>query len=224
MERLGLAQAVVFDMDGLLCDSEATYRDAMSEAANRLGHTMPPELFLSMVGLPSPQAQGMLVDHFGPDFPLPAFNTHLRAAVDAAHEGGAPLKPGAVELLDLLDELGLLRAICTSSSHGTVLAHLGGSGILARVDTVVARGDYDQPKPHPAPYLTAAARLGVERGVCLALEDSPNGVRSAAAAGLITVMVPDLLPATDELRRLCVTVASDLHAICELLRTSTETR
>ena len=127
------------------------------------------------------------------------------------------MKPGAVELLDHLDARQAPRAIATSSSHGAVQRTLGPSGILPRFHAVVAAGDYARGKPNPDPFLTAADRLGVAPEACLALEDSHNGVRAAHAAGMMTVMVPDLLPATDEMRELCLTIATSLHEVRGLL-------
>ena len=81
----------------------------------------------------------------------------------------------------------------------------------------MASGDYTAGKPAPDPYLMAAKRMGVAPGLCLALEDSYNGVRSASAAGMMTIMVPDLLDPTDEIRGLCTLIANDLHAVRGLL-------
>ncbi len=111
-----------------------------------------------------------------------------------------PLKPGVVELLDCLDAHKLPRAIATSSSHKTAQHHLAFHNLAGRFHHVVASGDYAAGKPAPDPYLMAADRLGVAPGLCLALEDSYNGVRSASAAGMMTIMVPDLLEPTDEIR------------------------
>ena len=97
-------------------------------------------------------------------------------------------------------------------------AHLGPSGIIPRFHTVIARGDYAQGKPNPDPFLTAAARLGIDPVHCLALEDSHNGVRAASSAGMMTVMVPDLLDATDEMQSLCVRIAQDLHEVERWIR------
>jgi HAD superfamily hydrolase (TIGR01509 family) len=127
------------------------------------------------------------------------------------------LKPGAVELLDTLDELGLPRAIATSSMHRTVQHHLTAHGLAERFHAIVGHGDYAEGKPAPDPFLKAADRLGVDPRLCLALEDSHNGVRSACAAGMMTVMVPDLLPATEDIRGLCVAVVTDLHGVRQLL-------
>ena len=131
-------------------------------------------------------------------------------------ESRPALKPGATELLDLLDELGLPRAIATSSRID------GPSATWPRmawrtVSTTCWRGDYGNGKPAPDPFLKAAERLGVAPALCLALEDSHNGVRSASAAGMMAVMVPDLIPATDEIQGLCTHVVVDLHDVCRML-------
>ena len=127
------------------------------------------------------------------------------------------LKPGAIELLDTLDDLGLPRAIATSSARETVEHHLQFHDLVGRFHHIVGHGDYAVGKPAPDPFLKAAELLGVEPRSCLALEDSHNGVRSAAAACMMTVMVPDLLEPTDEIRGLCAFVARDLHEVRDLL-------
>ena len=212
--------AVVFDMDGLLCDTEVVYRDAMIAVAAEDGHDMPLSLFKSMIGLPGPSGDRKVLDHFGDDFPIESFNTRTRDHVDLVCAGGVALKAGVIELLDHLDERGLPRAIATSSSHRSVQTHLGHSGIIPRFNTVVARGDYVLGKPNPDPFLTAAARLGIAPELCLALEDSHNGVRAASSAGMMTIMVPDLLDPTQEMHDLCVRIARDLHEVEALVRAS----
>jgi HAD superfamily hydrolase (TIGR01509 family) len=212
-----MPRAVVFDMDGLLCDTEVVYRDAMMATAAEHGHEMPLSLFKSMIGLPGPASEAKVLGHFGADFPIKAFNTRVLEHVDLACEAGVALKAGVVELLDHLDALGLPRAIATSSSPRAVDSHLGQSGILPRFNTVVARGDYERGKPHPDPFLVAATRLGVAPDLCLALEDSHNGVRAASSAGMMTIMVPDLLDPTEEMRGLCIRIAADLHEVRGLL-------
>lgn len=207
----GPVGAVIFDMDGLLVDSERVYRDAMGEALKTLGWSMSEALFKSMIGLSDHRA--LLFEHYGEDFPLADFNGRVHALAASRLASGAPLKPGALELLDRVEALELPRAIATSSSHETVRLHLGRRGLVERFHAVVARGDYARGKPAPDPYLFAAGALGVEPVRCLALEDSHNGVRAAAAAGMMTVMVPDLLEATGEMRELCVAIARDLHQV-----------
>jgi HAD superfamily hydrolase (TIGR01509 family) len=137
-------------------------------------------------------------------------HAHAQMAVDLA------LKDGVIELLDELDRLGLPRAVATSSSHASVDRQLG--ALVDRFAAIIASGDYARGKPAADPFLAAAARLDVAPEACLALEDSHNGVRAAHAAGMMTVMVPDLLEATEEMRAFCVGVARTLHEVRFALR------
>jgi HAD superfamily hydrolase (TIGR01509 family) len=210
-------RAVVFDMDGLLVDSEALFRDSMMHVARDLGHDLPLVVFLRMVGLQYAESRKVALAHFGQDFPVDQFNQAVWAHAAIRHEQGVALKPGVIELLDLLDEAGLPRAVATSSSHEAVHNQLGRKNLLPRFDAIVAAGDYARGKPDPDPFLTAARRLGVDPQFCLALEDSHNGVRAASAAGMMTVMVPDLLEATPEMRELCIAIAPSLHAVIQML-------
>lgn len=209
--------AVIFDMDGLLLDSETLYHAAVVAAAGAIGHHFPKPLFLQMLGMPWAENQHRLLDHFGGDFPMDHFRTDASRRFREMTVVEVALKAGVIEILDRLDELNLPRAIATSSAHEDVQHHLGGHGLLDRFHTVVASGDYPRSKPNPDPYLVAAERLGVAPHLCLALEDSHNGVRAAAGAGMMTIMVPDMLEATDEMHDLCVRVARDLHEVRGLL-------
>jgi len=209
--------AVMFDMDGLLIDSERVVRDAMMQVALRRGRELPLAVFLRMVGMSIADSRGIAVDHFGADFDHDGYDVEVESLVEIEFAGGVDLKSGVIELLDDLETAGVPRAVVTSSSHATVERHLGSAGLLERFHTIVAAGDYARGKPNPDPYLEAAARLGARPTACLALEDSHNGVRAAHAAGMLTVMVPDLLEATEEMRSLCHAVAGDLHEVRAML-------
>ena len=213
-----MPQAVVFDMDGLLFDTETLYVEAAITAAMELGHNASAEIILRTTGGPWPQTRQLLLEHYGAEFPVDEFVTVWLRHFGMLAEERLALKPGVVELLDLLDELRLPSAIATSSSHQTVQNHLTAHHLVGRFDAIVGAGDYAAGKPAPDPFLTAAERLGVAPAWCLALEDSYNGVGSASAAGMMTVMVPDLLPPTDEIRALCTLVAIDLHEVRELIK------
>jgi beta-phosphoglucomutase-like phosphatase (HAD superfamily) len=119
----------------------------------------------------------------------------------------------------LLDTLGLPRAIATSSSRATVRRHVEAHDMVDRFHHVVAHDDCERHKPEPDPFLKAAGLLGVAPALCLALEDSHIGVQAASAAGMMTIMIPDLIPATEEIRGLCTHVVDDLHAVRLLLAT-----
>jgi HAD superfamily hydrolase (TIGR01509 family) len=212
--------AVIFDMDGLLFDSETLYQEAVLLAATEHGREVAADFFARTVGLPSAQSRALLLSQFGDGFAVDEFQAAWVRHFWVIAETRLALKPGAIELLDLLDRLRLPRAIATSSSRTTVERHLSAHGLLDRFDAIVAHGDYDTGKPAPDPFLRAAERLGADPARCLALEDSHNGVRAAAAAGMMTIMVPDLLEATDEMRTLCILIAHDLHEVAELIAAS----
>jgi len=210
-------KAVVFDMDGLLVDTETVVYAAMQRAALQIGGEMPFAQFQRMVGLTHAASDVILVEHFGDGFDLEAWSAavsdHFRE--DAA--AGVALKAGVVEILDALDAAGLPRAIATSSSLVAVHHSLGPHNLVDRFHALITRDVQTRGKPHPEPFLKAAEALGVAPRDCLALEDSHNGVRAAAAAGMMTVMVPDMLDPTEEMRTLCVRIARDLHEVRELL-------
>ncbi len=209
--------AVVFDMDGLLVDTETVSREAMILAARQQGAELPHELFVRMIGLNFATSGPLVAEHFGPGFDVPAFQAESTRLFRAAGEMGVTLKDGVVELLDLLDVLKLPRAIATSSPHQDVERNLGRHALRPRFDAVVAGGDYPRSKPFPDPFLKAAEVLGVDPAHCLALEDSHNGIRAAHAAGMMAVMVPDLLEPNEEMHALCVRIIESLHEVRDLI-------
>lgn len=204
--------AVIFDMDGLIFDSEALSRDAIILAARELGHAFTVDDFMQLVGLPWAVNRVTMQDRIGPSADVHLFRSTWIGHYETMQDKLA-LKAGMTDLLDYLDTIGLPRAICTSSGHADVEHNLRLHALIGRFDAVIAAGDYQHAKPAPDPYLRAATMLGVAPADCLALEDSYNGVRAAAAAGMRTVMVPDLLPPTDEIRQLCEWIAPDLHEV-----------
>jgi HAD superfamily hydrolase (TIGR01509 family) len=212
--------AVVFDMDGVLFDTEALYEKAILAAAKEAGQDFQPTLFRRLLGGAWLENRAVLLNHFGDTFPIDELHAAWMRHFDAMVDTQLRLKPGAVELLDTLDVLRLPRAIATSSFHRHVQHHLAVHGLAGRFNVIVANGDYVANKPAPDPFLKAAEHLHTEPRLCLALEDSYNGVRSASSAGMMTVMVPDLLEPTDAIRSLCTEVAIDLHMVSRLIATA----
>jgi HAD superfamily hydrolase (TIGR01509 family) len=210
--------AVVFDMDGLLFDTEALYRDVVIATALEAGHDVPLDFYLSTIGTPLQGTREAFVQRYGAGFDFDGFWAKTTQRFAKTVETELRLKAGVVELLGLLDELALPRAIATSSHHEHARHHLTAFGLTDRFRVVIANGDYARGKPHPEPFLKAAERLGVEPAHCLALEDSYHGVRAASSAGMMTVMVPDLMMPTPEMEMLCAHIAADLHAVCSLMK------
>jgi HAD superfamily hydrolase (TIGR01509 family) len=211
-------KAVVFDMDGLLVDTEVVYCEALTAQAAEMGHDLPHEVLMRMIGSSWAGSAVILKEHFGEAFDTDTLRDGSIVRFYEIAEGGVALKAGVREILDVLAAADIPRAIATSSRRHEVEHHMGAHGLLAGFQAVVASGDYARAKPHPDPYLRAAEALGVDPADCLALEDSHNGVRAASSAGMMTIMVPDMLDPTEEMRSLCVRIAHDLHEVRELLQ------
>ena len=204
-------------MDGLLIDSETIYQAGLVNAAVAMGFELPPSVHSRMIGLAGPDSEALLRNHFGEAFPLDAYHTAVTDEIERLLEAGVCLKTGVNELLDHLEAAGIPRAVATSSSQYWADRHLGQTGVLHRFQAVLTRDDVERAKPHPDLFLKAAEVLGVDPAHCLALEDSHNGIRAAHAAGMMAVMVPDLLQPTDEMHDKCALIVADLHLVRALI-------
>jgi HAD superfamily hydrolase (TIGR01509 family) len=207
-------EAVIFDMDGTLLDTERLTREAIFETCKRMGFGMTPALHLSMIGTPKETRDAQLFTHFGAEFPLDAYYASCDSFVAIACRSGVPLRPGAMRLLELLCSRGIPTGLATSTPRMEALDRLRRAGIADLLGVVVSRTDVLQGKPHPETFLAAAKALGARPSHCVAVEDSYLGVNAALAAGMVTVMIPDLLEATPQVRSMGVAVLpslEDLH-------------
>ena len=208
--RLAPFDAAIFDMDGTLLDTEAVFRDIVFDVCTELGFEMTHDVHSAMVGSSHERTSQLLIEAYGVAFPYAMFDEKCRLTMRERSHTGVPVKAGAVEFITELRARGIPTAVATSSRNPHAEHHLSAAGLLDLFETVVTRDDVVNPKPHPEPYLTAAERLGVDPTRCLALEDSHSGVHAAHAAGMQTVMVPDLVGPNDAIHALGISIMESL--------------
>ena len=199
MIRAGTFKAAIFDMDGLLIDSERAISSAWIEGARALGFPLEMQDFMQVVGRASQQSEAILIDLLGSEEAMRAIAAKAHALLPQA--GGAPvfpLKTGALPLLQALRAAGIPCAVASSSNVDEIRHRLGHVDVLKYFRSIAGGNEVTHGKPDPALYLLAAARLGVPPEDCIAFEDSENGARAAQSAGVRVVIVPDLRHPPDD--------------------------
>jgi len=203
-------------MDGLLVDSERTTRRVWQTSTAACGFELSDDVYLTLIGLGEEEAEAVLASRFGAGFVVAAFREQRIAGIrEVIASGGAPFKPGAREILAWVGSLGIPAGLATSSRLEEVHERLG--PVTRMFTTITTRDNVKRGKPSPDIYVAAAASLGVEPPECLALEDSFAGIRSATAAGMPVLMVPDLAQPTPEIKALVVAVFATLIDVRDAL-------
>ncbi|BEU02040.1 phosphatase [Agarivorans sp. OAG1] len=206
--------AAVFDMDGLLLDSEQVSYDTFSHACSELGLAFKEQVYLSCIGTNAEQIKKTICEGYGEGLDYPRLrdcwlDKYHALAVDQA----LPIKQGVVDLLQWLTSQGVPLAVATSSGKPTAEAKLGNADLLHFFESVSTGCQVNNSKPHPEIFLKAAKSLNIDASKCLAFEDSENGVRAAVAAGMQVYQIPDLIQPSDELKRLGHKVRDSLSEV-----------
>ena len=206
--------AIVFDMDGVLIDSERLVLRAWEHVGAEMGIPGLNDLFYRAIGTTHAHTATLFAEAFGDSVDYIAFRDRVREYFyNVLTVNGAPLKTGARELLDWLKEEGWAIGLASSSREAGVRLNMERTGLISYFDVLIGGDMLKASKPAPDIYLRACAELGVDPRMAFAVEDSYNGIRAAHAAGMRALMVPDMVPADDEMRGLAETVLPDLLAV-----------
>lgn len=193
--------AVIFDMDGLLIDSERTIMQTWTRVALDLGVSIAPDAYRRIIGRNSVESRGMLIDLMGSEPLYLEAQQRVRHVLEApCDEPLFPLKPGALTLLTELARAGVPCAVASSSAAREIRSRLALVDVLHFFKAVAGGDEVPRGKPDPAVYQLAAQRLDMPAERCLAFEDSENGSLAANRSGATVVIVPDLISPTAEMR------------------------
>lgn len=212
-----MIQGVIFDMDGLMFDTERIWATLWKPALHSLGMEYKEGLAEAMRGTAGESGRRVLRQFYGADCDAEAIHAALHREADRAFAARPDKKPGLDELLAWLDAHHIPMAVASSSRMASILHHLNGWDLTHYFPVIVSGEQFVSSKPDPEIFLKAAQGLGTLPAETLVLEDSYNGVRAGAAGGFVTVMVPDLMPPDDEMRRLYTAECASLHEVRRML-------
>lgn len=212
-------EAVIFDMDGVIFDSEALVFACWDRVAEKYGVENVKEACRECLGINAEETKKRFLRRYGKEFPYDIYKKEMSELFHkTAADGGLMLKSGVKELLVFLKEHGYKIALASSTRKAVVEAELSNAGILQYFDEIICGDMVKRSKPKPDIYLTAAEKIKVLPDKCYAIEDSYNGIRSAHAAGMNVIMVPDLLPVNKEMEETCCNIFDSLFQVITLLQ------
>ena len=209
--------AFIFDLDGVIFDSERAVFNEWKLIAEKYGFPNLEEPYAKCIGVNAATCRQIFLDYYGADFPYDVYCEERRRNFREKYgHGRLPLKPGVIELLESLKQKGFLTGIASSTRTETVREEIRDAGLLTYFAVLVGGDQVERSKPAPDIFLKAAENLGAQPGKCCVIEDSYNGILAASAAGMFPVMVPDLLPPNDEMRGKAGLIANSLVEIRRL--------
>lgn len=214
-----MIKGAIFDMDGLMFDTERLVYENWLRMMTELGYSYDLDFFKLTVGKRKKETARIYLEAYGADFPYWKLADMGKAMyIERVRAEGIPVKKGLFDILNYLKGKDISIALATSTSKATASMNLDIAGVTDYFDALVCGEDVKNGKPHPEVFLTASERLGLEPCECLAFEDSINGIKSAHAAGNVTVMVPDFLQPTEELVPMIDYLCADLERAIDVIK------
>lgn len=217
--------SIIFDMDGVIFDTEQLYIDCCKAVADKFH--MGDDAFVEAlchrcIGVTREVTRQNILDTYGEDFPIDDyFADSSREFQKRFGDGKHMIKPGVTELFAYLKQENFRIALASSTRTATLTKELDDAGLLQNFDVIVGGDQVERSKPAPDIFLKAAELLGAEPSECYVLEDSYNGISAAHNAGMIPIMVPDLLPPTDEMREKAAAILDSLYEVINYLQEET---
>lgn len=217
-KKLENIKAVIFDLDGTLIDTERIYKEVWPKALRDMGIEMRMEHYYAMRSLGRPFAPLKMKEWYGEDFDYNKARKIRKGYFEAyIAEHGIDKKPGTIELLEYLHGKGIVTAIATATDIERATQYMTMAGINGYFDKVISATMVKEGKPSPDVYIYACQQLGLSPEECVAVEDAPNGIKSAFSAGCNVIMVPDQTGLTEELAPMLVACVDNLGEIRELI-------
>ena len=202
MEQKKKLSAIIFDMDGLMFDTEDMIRRAWDVVGPQMGYGKMGFHIFNTLGMKAQKRRQYIAEALGEDFPFDEFTKNYRAECERfMAENGVPIKEGLFELLDYLKEKGVKMAVATGSSEFFAKEKLGGAGCLSYFEGILCGNMIEKSKPDPEIYIKTCKLIDVPCEESLALEDSPYGLQAAVAAGMYSIMIPDLIKDAGEIEQ-----------------------
>lgn len=206
----------VFDMDGTMFDTEQLSVKSWQRAGKDFGIEIPYPFMLGIMGLSSADIRRLFTEKY-PAIDYSTFReSNMRYAMEYIEADGVPIKPGLFSLLDKIKEQNLKCAVATSTSYERAMTLLTRSNTLSYFDAVITGDMIQNGKPAPDIFFKATDKLRLPPNDCIALEDSRNGILSARAAGLIPILIPDMIPPDDVMRAAAYKVLSSLKEVLSI--------
>ncbi|WP_094606731.1 Phosphoglycolate phosphatase [Sporomusa silvacetica DSM 10669] len=210
-------ELIIFDMDGLMFDTERQSFAWWKEAAASHGYEVDDVIYKRTIGSNARRTRDIYLQHFGEAFPYERVREELINVRSRAKETGVPVKDGLYELLDYLKKTKVKKAVATSTSRERALKLLAEAGVIDCFDYVLCGDEIQESKPHPEIFLKVAEKIGCQSEKCLVLEDSEAGILAAHAAGMLPIMVPDMKQPEEEIKALLYKQMLSLHEVRSFL-------